>query len=154
MRELGGEPIALYYLHAVDPDVPFADSLGELVRLKEEGKIRNIGLSNVSAEHLDAAREVTPIAAVQNRCNVYDRRDVDNGLVARCANDGIAYVAYSAVGGHFGHRRISQGKTLEGIAAKHAVTPYIVALAWLLACGDHVVPIPGASKVASIHHQG
>ncbi len=149
VRDLGGEPIALYYLHAVDSQVPFEESLGELVRLKDEGKIRNIGLSNVGAAHLDTALGMTPIAAVQNRCNVYERRDVQEGLVARCSRDGIAYVAYSPVGGHYGHRRLGKDTTLMRIGAKHAVTPYLVALAWLLGCGEHVVPIPGASRIES-----
>jgi aryl-alcohol dehydrogenase-like predicted oxidoreductase len=146
---LGGRPIALYYLHAVDPAVPLADSLGELVRLKQEGKILHIGLSNVSAQQLHAARRLTPIAAVQNRCNVLERRDVYSGLVEQCRRDGISYVAYSPVGGHFGHRRLAKHATLARIAAKHGASPYVIALAWLLSLGPHVLPIPGASKVTS-----
>jgi aryl-alcohol dehydrogenase-like predicted oxidoreductase len=149
VRELGG-PIALYYLHAVDPAVPLADSVGELVRLRDEGKIAWIGLSNVDARQLDEALRLTPIAAVQNRCNVLDRRDFDNGLVDRCRELGIAFVPYSPVGGHFRHSRLSGDAALARIAAKHATTPYVVALAWLLAKGAHVLPIPGATKVASI----
>ncbi len=139
----------LYYLHAVDRAVPFLDSVGELVRLVDEGKIEHIGLSNVSARELDEALALTPIAAVQNRCNVLERRDFDNGLVARCRERGIAYVPYSPVGGHFGHRRVGEEPTLARIAAKHGTTPYVVALAWLLARGEHVLPIPGASKTSS-----
>jgi aryl-alcohol dehydrogenase-like predicted oxidoreductase len=149
MRNLGG-PIRLYYLHAVDGSVPFKDSLGELVRLKDEGKIENIGLSNVTAGHLDEALTATPIAAVQNRCNIFDRRDFDNGLVRHCAELGVSYVPYSPVGGHFGHRRIADDPTLARVAEKHATTPYVIALAWLLAQGEHILPIPGASKVSSI----
>ncbi len=148
VRDLGGA-IALYYLHAVDDAVPFADSVGELVRLKDEGKIVNIGLSNVSAKQLDEGLELAPIVAVQNRCNLFERRDFDNGLVEHCRKLGVAYVPYSPVGGHFGHRRVAQDATLARIAAKHSATPYAVALAWLLARGPHVLPIPGATKVAS-----
>ncbi|HEX5049511.1 MAG TPA: aldo/keto reductase [Gammaproteobacteria bacterium] len=148
VRDLGG-PIALYYLHAVDSAVPLADSLGELVRLKEEGKISAIGLSNVSARQLDEGLAITPIAAVQNRCNLFERRDFDSGLVERCRAKGVAYVPYSPVGGHFGHRRLAADPTLARIAAKHGTSPYVVALAWLLGRGDHVLPIPGASKPAS-----
>ena len=148
VRDLGG-PIRLYYLHAVDPNVPFADSLGELVRLKQEGKIVHIGLSNVNAQHLDEALRMTPVVVVQNRCNIFERRDFDNGLVARCGRMNVAYVPYSPVGGHFGHRRIGRDSTLARVAAKHETTPYVIALAWLLAQGEHVVPIPGASKVAN-----
>ena len=145
-----GAPIPLYYLHTVDPAVPLEESLGELVRLREEGKIRAIGLSNVNARHLDDALRLTPIAAVQNRCNVLDTRDFDSGLVERCRERGVAYVPYSPVGGHSGHRRLDQYPALARVAAKHGTTPYVIALAWLLAQGPHIVPIPGASKVTSI----
>jgi aryl-alcohol dehydrogenase-like predicted oxidoreductase len=148
-RELGA-PIPLYYLHTVDPRVPFADSLGELVRLRDEGTIAAIGLSNVTAAHLDEALRMTPIAAVQNRCNVLDRRDFDSGLVERCRQLGIAYVPYSSVGGHTGHRRLDQYAELERVAAKHGTSIYAVALAWLLAQGPHLLPIPGATKIASV----
>ena len=149
VANLGG-PIPLYYLHAVDSAVPLADSVGELVRLKDEGKILAIGLSNVDSRQLDEALRLTPIAAVQNRCNVLDRRDFDNGLVDRCRDLGIAYVPYSPVGGHWRHTRVADDSTLKLIAGKHRTTPYVVALAWLLAKGGHILPIPGATKVASI----
>jgi aryl-alcohol dehydrogenase-like predicted oxidoreductase len=145
-----GAPIPLYYLHTVDPAVPLAESLGELIRLREEGKIAAIGLSNVNARHLDEALRLTPIAAVQNRCNVLDTRDFDSGLVARCRELGIAYVPYSPVGGHSGHRRLDQYPALARVAEKHGATSYVIALAWLLAQGPHIVPIPGATKVSSI----
>jgi aryl-alcohol dehydrogenase-like predicted oxidoreductase len=145
-----GAPIPLYYLHAIDPTVPLAESVGELVRLRDEGKIVSIGLSNVDSRQLDEALRVTPIAAVQNRCNVLDRRDFDNGLVDRCRELGLAYVPYSPVGGHWRHTRVAEDTTLTRIAAKHATTPYVVALAWLLAKGAHVLPIPGATKIASV----
>jgi aryl-alcohol dehydrogenase-like predicted oxidoreductase len=130
--------------------VPFVESLGELVRLRDEGKIAAIGLSNVTARHVDQALKLTPIAAVQNRCNVLERRDVDNGLVARCAELGIAYVPYSTVGGHWGHRRLAADTELARVAAKHGTSPHAIAIAWLLALGPHVLPIPGASRVASV----
>jgi aryl-alcohol dehydrogenase-like predicted oxidoreductase len=149
VRDLG-KPIELYYLHAVDPAVPLADSIGELVRLRDEGKILGVGLSNVDSQQLDEALRFAPIAAVQNRCNVLERRDFDNGLVERCRELGIAYVPYSPVGGHFRHNRIAEDATLKRIAAKYATTPYVIALAWLLAKGAHVFPIPGATKVSSI----
>ena len=148
-RDLG-TPIPLYYLHTVDSAVPLADSVGELIRLREEGKIAAIGLSNVNARQLDEALRLTPIAAVQNRCNVLDRRDLDLGLVERCRQLGVAYVPYSPVGGHGGHRRLAQYPALARIAAKHSTSAYAIALAWLLAKGPHVVPIPGATKMTSV----
>jgi aryl-alcohol dehydrogenase-like predicted oxidoreductase len=149
VRELGA-PIPLYYLHAVDPAVPLAESLGELVRLREEGKIAAIGLSNVNAQQLDEAVRLIRIAAVQNRCSVLDRRDFDSGLVERCRQLDIAYVPYSPVGGHRGHLRLQQNTAVGRIAAKHSTSVYVIALAWLLAQGPHIVPIPGASKISSI----
>ena len=145
-----GAPIPLYYLHAVDPAVPLEDSVGELVRLREEGKIAAIGLSNVDRRQLDAALRLTPIAAVQNRCNVLDRRDFDTGFVQRCRELGIAYVPYSPVGGHRRHTRLRDDAVCKRIAAKHSTSVYVVALAWLLAQGGHIVPIPGATRMASV----
>jgi aryl-alcohol dehydrogenase-like predicted oxidoreductase len=145
-----GAPLPLYYLHAVDPAVPLADSVGELVRLRDEGKILSIGLSNVDARQLDEALRLTAITAVQNRCNVLDRRDFDNGLVERCRELGVAYVPYSPVGGHWRHTRVGDDATLARIAAKHTTTAYAIALAWLLAKGAHILPIPGATKITSI----
>jgi aryl-alcohol dehydrogenase-like predicted oxidoreductase len=145
-----GAPIPLYYLHTVDPSVPLAESLGELARLREEGKISAIGLSNVNARQLDEALRLTRIAAVQNRCNVLDTRDFESGLVEHCRTLGVAYVAYSPVGGHSGHLRLDQQPTLARVASKHGTTPYVVALAWLLAQGPHIVAIPGATRIASI----
>lgn len=149
VRDLGG-PIPLFYLHTIDPAVPLPESLGELVHLRSEGKIGAIGLSNVNARHLEEAVRLTRIAAVQNRCNVLDTRDFESGLVERCRQLGIAYVAYSPVGGHRGHLRLQQNATVMRIAAKHSTTVYVVALAWLLAKGPHIIVIPGATKIASI----
>jgi aryl-alcohol dehydrogenase-like predicted oxidoreductase len=150
VQNLGGAPIQLYYLHAVDQRVPFADSLGALVRLRDEGKIVHIGLSNVEHKHLDEALRYTKVAAVQNRCNIFERRDFDSGFIERCRRERITYVAYSPVGGHSGHRRLRHDATLLRIARKHRTSPYVVAQRWLLDQAEHVVPIPGASKVESI----
>jgi aryl-alcohol dehydrogenase-like predicted oxidoreductase len=150
IRNLGGAPIQLYYLHAVDRQVPFADSLGALVRLRDEGKIVHIGLSNVGHKHLDEALRYTKIAAVQNRCNIFERRDFDSGFIERCRRERITYVAYSPVGGHTGHRRLGRDPTLLRIARKRRTSPYVVALRWLLEQAEHLVPIPGASKVESV----
>lgn len=150
VANLGGGPIQLYYLHAVDQRVPLADSLGALLRLRDEGKVVHIGLSNVSHKHLEEALRYTRIGAVQNRCNVFERRDFDSGLVERCRRERITYVAYSPVGGHTGHRRLKRDPTLLRIARKHRTSPYVVALRWLLEQGEHIVAIPGASKVESI----
>jgi aryl-alcohol dehydrogenase-like predicted oxidoreductase len=145
-----GEPIALYYLHAVDDTVPLEDSVGELARLQQEGKIRYIGISNVDEAELDRALRIAPIAAVQNRCNILEREDLTSGLVERCRREKIAYVPYSPAGGHRGHRRLAAHASLARLAAKHGITPQSIAIAWLLEQGEHVLPIPGASRVESV----
>ena len=147
-RAISGGPISLP-LHAVISAVPFADSLGELVKLKDEGKIVNIGLSNVSAKQLDDGLGLAPIAAVPESLQPVRTTRFRQRARRALPELGVAYVPYSPVGGHFGHRRVAQDATLARIAAKHSATPYAIALAWLLARGPHVLPIPGATKIAS-----
>ncbi len=150
LRNLGVETIDLYYLHAPDPAVVFEDSVGELTRLREAGKIRHIGLSNVNAVHLERALAITPVAAVQNRCNLLDREDLRNQLVGFCARHGVGYVAYAPVGGHNGHQRLCECETLKAVADRHGCGVHGIALAWLLSRGEHLVAIPGASRPESI----
>lgn len=150
LKDLRLECIRLYQLHAVDDHVSIEESLGELLRLKDEGKIEHIGLSNVSLPQLERALHLAPIVSVQNRFNVFEKRDLANGMIEFCANREIAYLPHSPAGGHHGHIRTQRDRTLAAIAKAHAATPYQVALAWLLQLGGHVIPIPGASRLASI----
>lgn len=150
LSDLGVDCISLYQLHAVDPRVGLESSLKELVRLRDEGMIRHIGLSNVSLAQIKAALDVAPVAAVQNRCNVFERQDVRNGLVEYCGARGLAYIAHSPVGGHHGHVRLRQSPLLAEMSARYRCSPYALALAWLLAKGEHVLAIPGASRIASV----
>ena len=150
LQALQTDCITLYQLHAVDPKVDFRRSLEALVRLKEEGHIRHLGLSNVSPAQLEQALDFTVIASVQNHCNLFDQRDFRNGLIDLCRARRITYIPYSPVGGHHGHGRLTQEPVLQHLAAKYQATPYRIALAWLLHKGRHILPIPGASKVASI----
>lgn len=141
--------LPLYQLHAVDDAVPLEDSVGALVELRRQGKIAHIGLSNVTPAELRLALAMTPIASVQNRCSVFDRRDLSNGMVAMCAAEKIAYLAYSPVGGGRGKSRVAEDPTLKAVGARHGVSPFQVALAWLLARSPVVIPIPGASQISS-----
>ena len=141
--------LPLYQLHAVDGEVPLEDSVGALMELRRQGKITHIGLSNVNAAELRRAMAVAPIVSVQNRCSVFDRRDFSNGLVALCAAEKIAYLAYSPVGGGRGKGRVADDPTLKAVGARHGVSPFQVALAWLLVKSPNVIPIPGASKITS-----
>jgi aryl-alcohol dehydrogenase-like predicted oxidoreductase len=150
LKDLGVDCIALYQLHAVDARVPFADTLGELQRLKDEGKIAHIGLSNISSEQLETALKHVAVVSVQNRCNALEKRDFRNGLVDLCARHNVAFIPHSPVGGYLSHVRIGAQPVLKKLTDQHGVSAYQIVLAWLLAKGGHVFPIPGASRPASI----
>jgi aryl-alcohol dehydrogenase-like predicted oxidoreductase len=150
LKALNADRIELYQLHAVDPKVDFRRSLEALITLKEEGKIRYLGLSNVSQAQLEQALSLTSIVSVQNRCNTHDQRDVRNHMIEFCRTRRITYIPYSPVGGHHGHLQLAQDSLLNQLATKYQASPHQIALAWLLQKGEHVLPIPGASRVASI----
>ena len=150
LRDLGVESIFLYQLHAPDPAVPLADSVGALLRLREQGKIHHIGLSNVSPRDIDTALAVAPILSVQNRCNLFERKSFSSGVVEKCRLHNICFIPHSPVGGHYGHHQAAISPGLNRIARKHSVSPYRIMLAWLLQQGPHILPIPGASKITSI----
>jgi aryl-alcohol dehydrogenase-like predicted oxidoreductase len=101
------------------------------------------------AAELKRALAVAPIVSVQNRCSVFDRRDFSNGLLALCAAENIAYLAYSPVGGGRGKARVAEDATLKAVGGPHGVSPFQVALAWLLAKSPVIIPIPGASQITS-----
>lgn len=149
LQDLNVEVITLYQLHAPDPLVPFVDSVGELARLQSEGKILNVGLSNVGQDLLDEAMDITTIASVQNRCSVYHTEDLDNGFVDYCREKSITYIAYSPVGGGSGHTLLSSDSVLSDLAAKHESTVYQIVLAWLLQKSNNILPIPGAGRISS-----
>ncbi|MGD2062646.1 MAG: aldo/keto reductase [Nitrospirota bacterium] len=149
LRALGVEAIDLYQLHAPDDRVPFADSVGALAELLAAGKIRHVGLSNVSAAQIRAAQAIVPIASVQNRCSPFHRAAWRDGVLAHCQREGIAFLAYGPVGGHGGQGRTADDASLNAVARRHGVSPFRVALAWLLAKSPVMLPIPGASRVAS-----
>ena len=150
LKDLNTDCIFLYQLHAPDPKVPITESVGELARLKEQGKIMHIGLSNVNMKEIMSALTVAPILSVQNRCNVLDRKSFKNGVVELCAQEGIVFIPHSPVGGYFDHGKLAAHKQIKKIADQHSVSSYQIALAWLLHKGEHLLPIPGASKVSSI----
>lgn len=150
LKALHTDCITLYQLHAVDPNTGLLPSLQALLELQKEGKIRHIGLSNVTQAQVETALQHTPIVSVQNRCNLWDQRDFANGLVDWCGRQGISYLPHSPVGGHYDHVHLARQPLLQKLAQKHSATPYQIALAWLLAKGPHILPIPGASKPTSI----
>lgn len=149
LQSLGVEQIFLYQLHAPDSDVPFAESVEALKELKDEGKIKHVGLSNVSVEQLKEAIEIVDIQSVQNRCGAFCQRDLKNGLVRFCEDNNITYIPYSPVGGGSRHQNFMTHEVLKNLSNKYETSPYCVVLAWLLGHGEKIIPIPGASKIHS-----
>jgi len=150
LRDLGVEQIFLYQLHWPDPDVPYAESVGALARLREQGKIAHVGVSNVDAAKLRQALGIVRVESVQNRCNLHTQGDFTNGVLELCRSEGLTYIPYSPVGGRSGKEATGRDKLLAEIGGRHGCSPYQAVLAWLLGKDPCVVPIPGASKVANL----
>ncbi len=142
LRRLRLECIDLYQLHRIDAKVPVEDQLGTLKDLQAEGKIRHIGLSEVSVAEIIKARSIVPIVTVQNRYSVTDRQHED--VVAHCEREGIGFIPwYPLAAGSLA----GPGGVLARVAERRAATPAQVALAWLLALSPVMLPIPGTSRV-------
>jgi pyridoxine 4-dehydrogenase len=139
LRRLRLDEIPLYQLHRPDPKVPYEDSVGALVELKEAGKIRHIGVSNVTEEQLRTAQSMTPVVSVQNRYNVSDRDS--ESMLDLCEQEDIAFLPYSPIQDHEGNSNVAD------VAARHHVTATQVVLAWLLARSPAMLPIPGTGSV-------
>lgn len=150
LRALGVERIDLYQLHAPDPRVPFPESIEALAELAQGGKIRWIGLSNVSVQQIEAARGITPILTVQNRLNPFFREAVEDGSLDYCAREGLGFLAYSPLGGGRLNRKLPDHPVLAPVARRHGVSEHAVVLAWLLALSPAVIPIPGARTVPHV----
>ncbi len=144
LRALGVEHIDLYQLHTPDPQVPLEDSVGAIADLHAAGKVRWIGLSNVSAEEIARAQRVAPITSVQNRLNPFFREALTEGVVAYCAEHGLGFLAYSPMGGGRLTRKIPEHPVIQAVAARQKESPHAVVLAWVLAQGECVIPIPSA----------
>jgi aryl-alcohol dehydrogenase-like predicted oxidoreductase len=147
LHALGVERLDLYQLHAPDPKVPFAESVGELARLREAGTIRWVGLSNVSVMQVREAQAITPITTVQNRLNPFFPESLRSGVVRYCAEQGIGFLAYSPTGGGRLTRKLPAHPVLAQIAARLGVSAHAVVLAWALAQSPTVIVIPSARTV-------
>ncbi|MBW0018897.1 MAG: aldo/keto reductase [Mycobacterium sp.] len=145
LRRLGVDTIDLFQLHRVDPDFPLADQVGELLALKNEGKIRHIGLSEVDVDQLTAAQQITQIVSVQNMYNLSQRKA--EKLLDFAASQGIGFIPWFPLAG--GPLSAPDGP-LQKIAADHDASPGQLALAWLLKRSPVMLPIPGTSKVAHL----
>lgn len=172
LRRLGVETIDLYYQHRVDPETPIEETIGEMARLVAEGKVRYLGLSEASAETVRRAHAAHPVAALQSEYSLWTR-DYEETVIPLCRALGIAFVAFSPLGRGFltgairGREGLAEGdyrlgtprfaaenlprnlallRPLEELARTKGATPGQIALAWLLARGDHIVPIPGTRR--------
>jgi aryl-alcohol dehydrogenase-like predicted oxidoreductase len=144
---LGIERIDLYQLHAPDPRVPLAESVGALADLQQQGKIRWIGLSNVSASQIREAETVVQITSVQNRLNPFFREALADGVVEYCAERGLGFLAYSPTGGGRLNHKLPAHPVLQPMSARLGLTPHALVLAWVLARSAAVIVIPSARTV-------
>lgn len=146
LRNLGVDALPLFLLHVVDPRVPFAESVGALAELRAEGKVREVGLCNVTPAQVDEARAIVPIAAVQ--AELSRRSPANLPLVAHCEALGIPFMAHRPLGGHARAGQPWDPAVVE-VAHRWNVPPERIALAWLCTTGPNVIPVVGATRVAS-----
>ena len=142
LRRLRLDRIDVYQLHAPDPEVPFEESVETMAALREEGKVRLVGLSNVSVEELERAERIVPIASVQNRFNLEDRKAED--VLEACEERGIGFIPWFPLATG---KLARSGGPLDEIAERHDATPSQIALAWLLTRSPVMLPIPGTGSV-------
>ena len=141
LKKLKVERIDLYQLHAPDPAVPYAESIGTLAELQRAGKIRHLGVSNVDVRQLEVARGIAAIVSVQNQYNIEDRES--DGVLAACERAGIVFLPWYPIGAG----RALRSAKVKRVAARLGAAPSQVALAWLLARSPVMLPIPGTSSI-------
>lgn len=145
LRRLRLDCIDLYQFHRPDPEVPFEESVGTFAELREQGKIRHVGLSNVTVEQLHKAQQIVPIVSVQNRYNLTDRESED--VLKACEEQSIGFVPWFPLAtGDLA----KEGSVLDRVAKAHNAAPSQIALAWLLQRSRVMLPIPGTSSVAHL----
>ncbi len=173
LERLGTDHIDLYQLHRTDPDVPVAETWGAMAEVVAAGKARAIGMSEATVEELDAAQAIHPVASLQSEFSLWERGPVDNGVLAWCRDHGAAFIPFAPLGRGFLTGQVTRETITAGdmrgenprftpeameqnlalvdrvraVAARHDATPGQVALAWLLAQYDRMVPIPGTRRV-------
>ena len=142
LRRLELEQIPLYQFHRPDPTVPLEDSIGALVTLKEQSKIRHIGLSNVTEDQLRRAQRLTAIVSIQNRYNVDDRRS--ESLVDLCEQEQMVFLPWAPI------QNLDRDRTVQQLAQRYGASPRQIVLAWLLARSVSILPIPGTGSVSHL----
>jgi pyridoxine 4-dehydrogenase len=142
LRRLKLDQIPLYQFHRPDPAVPLEDSISALVTLKEQGKIRHIGLSNVTEDQLRRAQQLTPIVSIQNRYNVEDRQS--ESLIDLCEQEQMVFLPWAPI------QNLGRNRIVQEIAQRYGATPRQVVLAWLLARSPSILPIPGTGSVSHL----
>jgi len=140
LRRLRLEQIPLYQLHRPDPAVPLAESMGAIAELKKEGKIRHVGISNVSEAELREAQRIVPIVSVQNRYNVADRRS--QSMIDLCEQEDLVFLPWAPI------QETNKRVAVAVAAERHGATEHQVVLAWLLAISPAILPIPGTGSAA------
>lgn len=151
LQRLKVDQIDLYQLHRPDPKVPFSESVGTLAELQREGKIRQIGLSNVTIAQIEAARQIVEIASVQNRLNLVERSGEE--VLDFCTQHNIAFIPYAPLGAHplkRGAPLANAEGTLTEIAAHYRVKPNQIALSWMLHRASNIIVIPGTTTVSHL----
>jgi aryl-alcohol dehydrogenase-like predicted oxidoreductase len=144
LRALETDRIDLYQHHAPDPSVPVEESVGALVDLQREGKIRYIGLSNYSVPLLERAMKEGSFVSVQNQYSLINKRESEEEVIAFCEKHGLAYIPWNPIGGRAKAPSIGERyERLDAIAAAHGVSPQATAIAWLLQRSPAIIPIPG-----------
>ena len=144
LKRLRLERIDVYQFHAPDPEVPFADSVGTLAELQAAGKIRHIGISNVTVSQLEEARRIVPVVSVQNEYNIENRSDED--VLLACEGAGIAFIPWYPLGAG----KALKSAKVKRVAARLRATPSQIAIAWLLAHSPVMLPIPGTGSSAHL----
>jgi pyridoxine 4-dehydrogenase len=141
LRRLRTDSIALYYLHRVDPETPLEQSLEVIAEFRERGQIRHVGVSEVSVEQIERARQVVPIVAVQNRYNLAEREHEE--VIDYCAAEGMLFVPFFPL-------RADAPPAVSAIAERHRATPTQIVLAWMLRRSPAMLPIPGTLSLAHV----
>ena len=145
LRRLRVERIDIYQYHRVDPNVPLEDSMSELARLQQEGKIHHVAISNVDADQLAQARKIVPIVTVQNRYNLADHESEQ--MVDICERENIGFIPWAPLGGPSGGGSPTSNDALSQIAKRHNATPHQIVIAWLLKRSKVMLPIPGTASL-------